>query len=84
VSEEVVVLNYDRLGKIFETKPRKGTKKISKRDLARGGEASEKFDVVRFDESRALKKPERSEVQIFHQTLRKRENDPLAFAHGWA
>ena len=53
--EEVVILNYDRLGKIFETKPRKGTKKISKRDLARRGAASEKFDVVLFDESHALK-----------------------------
>jgi SNF2 family DNA or RNA helicase len=53
--EEVVILNYDRLGKIFETKPRKGTKKISKRDLARRGAASEKFDIVLFDESHALK-----------------------------
>lgn len=53
--EEVVILNYDRLGKIFETKPRKGTKKISKRDLARRGAASEKFDVVLFDESHALR-----------------------------
>jgi ERCC4-related helicase len=53
--EEVVILNYDRLGKIFETKPRKGTKKISKRDLARRGAASEKFDVILFDESHALK-----------------------------
>src|ERR1700722_13912809 len=53
--EEVVILNYDRLGKIFETKPRKGSKKISKRDLARRGAASETFDVVLFDESHALK-----------------------------
>jgi SNF2-related domain/Domain of unknown function (DUF5710) len=53
--QEVVILNYDRLGKIFETKPRKGTKKISKRDLARRGAASEKFDFVLFDESHALK-----------------------------
>jgi Domain of unknown function (DUF5710)/SNF2-related domain len=53
--EEVVILNYDRLGKIFETKSRKGTKKISRRDLARRGAASEKFDVVLFDESHALK-----------------------------
>jgi SNF2-related domain/Domain of unknown function (DUF5710) len=52
---EVVILNYDRLGNIFETKPRKGTKKISKRDLARRGAASEKFDFVLFDESHALK-----------------------------
>jgi hypothetical protein len=53
--QEVVILNYDRLGKIFETKSRKGTKKISKRDLARRGTASEKFDIVLFDESHALK-----------------------------
>jgi superfamily II DNA or RNA helicase len=53
--EEVVILNYDRLGKIFETKPRKGTKKISKRDLARRGAVSEKFDLILFDESHALK-----------------------------
>ena len=53
--EEVVIMNYDRLGKIFETKARKGSKKVSKRDLARRGAASEKFDVVLFDESHALK-----------------------------
>src|ERR1700722_4883747 len=53
--EEVVILNYDRLGKIFETKRRKGTKKISKRDLARRGAAGEKFEIVLFDESHALK-----------------------------
>ena len=53
--EELVILNYDRLGKIFETKARKATKKISKRDLARRGAVSEKFDVVLFDESHALK-----------------------------
>ena len=53
--EEVVLLNYDRLGKIFETEPRKGTKKTRKRDLARRGAAREKFDVILFDESHALK-----------------------------
>jgi SNF2-related domain/Domain of unknown function (DUF5710) len=53
--EEVVILNYDRLGKIFETKRRQGSKKRSKRDLARRGTASEKFDFVLFDESHALK-----------------------------
>jgi SNF2-related domain/Domain of unknown function (DUF5710) len=53
--EEVVILNYDRLGKIFETKSRKGTQKISRRDLARRGAASEKFEVLLFDESHALK-----------------------------
>jgi hypothetical protein len=53
--QEVVILNYDRLGKIFETKARKGTKKISKKDLARRGSATQKFDVVLFDESHAIK-----------------------------
>ena len=53
--EEVVILNYERLGKIFEGKPRKGAKKMSKRDLARRGAASEKFDIILFDESHALK-----------------------------
>ena len=53
--EEVVILNYERLGKIFEAKPRKGAKKLSKRELARRGAASEEFDIVLFDESHALK-----------------------------
>jgi len=52
---EVVILNYERLAKIFEAKPRKGTKKLSKGDLARRGTASEEFDIVLFDESHALK-----------------------------
>jgi hypothetical protein len=51
----VVVLNYDRLGKIFETKYRKARKRSSKRDLAWRGAASEKFDVVLFDEFHVLK-----------------------------
>jgi hypothetical protein len=53
--QEVVILNYERLGKIFEGKRRKGAKKMSKRDLARRGAASEKFDIILFDESHALK-----------------------------
>ena len=53
--EEVVILNYDRLGKLFETKSRQAAKKISKRNLARRGAAREKFDFVLFDESHALK-----------------------------
>src|SRR6516165_4199433 len=53
--EEVVILNYERLGKIFEAKPRKGAKRLSKRELARRGAASEEFDIVLFDESHALK-----------------------------
>jgi len=53
--DEVVILNYERLGKIFEAKPRKGVRKLSKRDLARRGAASEEFDIVLFDESHALK-----------------------------
>jgi Domain of unknown function (DUF5710)/SNF2-related domain len=53
--DEVVILNYERLGKIFEAKPRKGTKRLSRRDLARRGAAGEEFDIVLFDESHALK-----------------------------
>jgi hypothetical protein len=53
--QEVVILNYERLAKIFATKARKGTKKISKKDLARRGAASETFDIVLFDEAHALK-----------------------------
>ena len=53
--EEVVILNYERLDKIFEGRPRKGAKKMSKRDMARRGAASEEFDIVLFDESHALK-----------------------------
>jgi hypothetical protein len=40
---------------IFEAKQRKGSKRRSKRDLARRGAGSEKFDCVLFDESHALK-----------------------------
>ena len=54
-AKEVVILNYERLGKIFEGKPRKGAKKLSKRDLSRRGVASEEFEIVLFDESHALK-----------------------------
>ncbi len=53
--QEVVILNYERLDKIFEGRPRKGTKKMSKRDLSRRGAANENFDIVLFDESHALK-----------------------------
>ena len=53
--EEVVILNYERLDKIFEGRPRKGAKKMSKRDMARRGAAREEFDIVLFDESHALK-----------------------------
>jgi hypothetical protein len=53
--EEVVIPNYERLGKIFEAKPRKGAKKLTKRDLARRGAPNEEFDIVLFDESHALK-----------------------------
>jgi len=53
--EEVVILNYERLDKIFEGRPRKGAKKIGKKDMARRGAAREEFDIVLFDESHALK-----------------------------
>src|SRR6516225_8715684 len=52
---EVVILNYERLDKIFETKQRKGVKKLSNRDSARRWTASEEFDIGLFDESHAIK-----------------------------
>ncbi len=53
--ENLIVINYDRLGKLFEAKPRRGTKRVTKRDLAHRGEAIEEFDIVVFDESHYLK-----------------------------
>jgi hypothetical protein len=53
--DEVVILNYEGLGKLFEGKPRRGAKKVSKKDLARRGTVAEGFDIVLFDESHALK-----------------------------
>src|ERR1700693_1387979 len=53
--EEVVILNYEPLDKIFEGRPRKGAKKMGKKDMARRGAAREEFDIVLFDESHALK-----------------------------
>jgi len=53
--EELLILNYEGLGKLFEGKPRRGAKKVGKKDLARRGTASQGFDIVLFDESHALK-----------------------------
>jgi len=35
--EELLILNYEGLGKLFEGKPRRGAKKVGKKDLARRG-----------------------------------------------
>jgi hypothetical protein len=53
--EELIILNYEGLGRLFEGKPRRGAKRVSRKELARRGIASEGFDIVVFDESHALK-----------------------------
>jgi len=52
----VVVLNYERLGKLFELTPAARAKVKSKKGLARAGTATT-FDVVIWDESHRLKNP---------------------------
>jgi len=52
--KDVVVMNYERLGKLFDVKP--GTNVKSKKGLARHGRA-EGFDVVVWDESHRCKNP---------------------------
>jgi hypothetical protein len=52
----VVVLNYDRLGKLFEVSPAARKKVRSKKGLARAGSAPA-FDVVIWDESHRCKNP---------------------------
>jgi superfamily II DNA or RNA helicase len=54
--KDIVILNYDRLGKLFEVKPEARKKIRSKKGLARAGTAAE-FDVVVFDESHRCKNP---------------------------
>ncbi len=54
--KQVVVLNYERLGKLFELTPAARAKVKSKKGLARAGTATE-FDVVIWDESHRLKNP---------------------------
>jgi hypothetical protein len=52
----VVVMNYERLGKLFEVAPAARAKVRSKKGLARAGTAPE-FDVVIWDESHRCKNP---------------------------
>lgn len=54
--KDVVLLNYDRLGKLFEVSPEARKKIRSKKGLARAGSAPS-FDVVVFDESHRCKNP---------------------------
>ncbi len=53
---EVVVINYERLGKLFEVSAAAKKKVKSKKGLARAGSAPE-FDVVIWDESHKCKNP---------------------------
>jgi SNF2 family DNA or RNA helicase len=54
--KRVVILNYDRLGKLFEITPEARKKVRSKKGLARAGTAAE-FDVIVWDESHRRKNP---------------------------
>lgn len=54
--KSIVLLNYDRLGKLFEVTPEARKKIRSKKGLARAGTAPE-FDVIVFDESHRCKNP---------------------------
>jgi len=52
----IVLLNYERLGKLFEVAPEARRKIRSKKGLARAGSA-ETFDVIVWDESHRCKNP---------------------------
>ena len=54
--KEVVIINYDRLGKLFEVTPEARRKIRSKKGLARAGTATE-FDCIVWDESHRCKNP---------------------------
>ena len=54
--KDIVLLNYDRLGKLFEVSPQARKKIRSKKGLARAGTAPE-LDVIVFDESHRCKNP---------------------------
>ncbi|MEO8703142.1 MAG: DEAD/DEAH box helicase [Kofleriaceae bacterium] len=54
--KQIVVLNYDRLGKLFEISDAARKKIRSKKGLARAGTAPE-LDVIVFDESHRCKNP---------------------------
>lgn len=53
---QIVVMNYERLGKLFEVSPEARKKVKSKKGLARAG-AAPTFDVVIWDESHRCKNP---------------------------
>jgi hypothetical protein len=54
--KDIVLLNYDRLGKLFDVAPAARRKIRSKKGLARAGTAPE-FDVIVWDESHRCKNP---------------------------
>lgn len=54
--KDIVLINYDRLGKLFEVSPEARKKIRSKKGLARAGNAPE-FDVIVWDESHRCKNP---------------------------
>ncbi len=54
--KDVIVLNYDRLGKLFDVTPEAKKKIRTKKGLARAGTAPE-LDVVIWDESHRCKNP---------------------------
>jgi hypothetical protein len=54
--KDIVLLNYDRLGKLFEITPEARKKVRSKKGLARAGSAPA-FDVIVWDESHRCKNP---------------------------
>lgn len=54
--KRVVILNYDRLNKLFEVTPEAKKRIKSKKGLARSGSAAE-FDVIVWDESHRRKNP---------------------------
>lgn len=54
--KHVVLLNYERLGKLFELSAAARARVKSKKGIARAGQAAS-FDVIVFDESHRLKNP---------------------------
>ena len=54
--KDIVLLNYERLGKLFEVSPAARKKIRSKKGLARAGSATD-FDVIVWDESHRCKNP---------------------------
>jgi superfamily II DNA or RNA helicase len=54
--KRIVIINYDRLGKLFEVTPEARKKIRTKKGLARAGTATE-FDVIVWDESHRCKNP---------------------------